>query len=246
MDAPPLPTLDFEPPPSPDFTPEELHKALSKGKTGKSVGGDGVSLELLRATAEQPEGETELLRWVNSILHTGDMPSNWTQSIMVLLPKITRPVRAAQSRPISISSATERAFSRMVLSRCQPLLALRQSWQTSGPHKQTADYLHAIYKMFECEREWNKGISILKIDLSPAFDTVCRAKLLTKLRMKLGETEEYRAWHRLLTDTSTTLCSAWGQSSFATRVGIRQGAVESPQFFACVIEWALEETIDKF
>ena len=46
-DLPPLPA----PPPSPDFSTEEIEVALTKGHKGKSVGQDGISLELLKAIA---------------------------------------------------------------------------------------------------------------------------------------------------------------------------------------------------
>ena len=51
-----IPKLSRNPPRSPDITEEELKTALAQGKTGKSVGRDGVPLELLRKIVELPEG----------------------------------------------------------------------------------------------------------------------------------------------------------------------------------------------
>ena len=57
------------PAPSADFTEDEMLHAVSLRKTGKSVGGDGISLELIRALVEIPEGKSQLLAWFNGLLH---------------------------------------------------------------------------------------------------------------------------------------------------------------------------------
>ena len=234
------------PAPSPDFTEDELREALAKGKSGKSVGKDQVSLELLRAIADLPEGLRALLTWFNSLLHQGELPEEWLQTVMTLLPKVPHPLHPRDTRPISIGSATERVFSRMVLRRCVDRLQPSGSWQCAGPHKQTADYLYTIQRLLECEREWNMGLAVVKVDLAKAFDSVRRDVLLGKLRVALGNCEEFRVWRCLLTGTSCLLSSPWNQTTFETRVGIRQGAVESPLFFACIMEWALAETVQRY
>ena len=45
------------------FTEEELHAALAPGSTGKAVGVDQTSLELLRGICEIPGGTTHLLEF---------------------------------------------------------------------------------------------------------------------------------------------------------------------------------------
>ena len=86
---------------------------------------------------------------------------------------------------------------------------------------------------------------MLKVDFSKAFDSVDRRMLLDRLRQKLGNTEECRVWEGLLTSTNVILSGPWGQSTFESNKGIRQGAVESPMFFAALTEWIMEDTIEK-
>ena len=126
---------------------------------------------------------------------------------MVLLPKLARPVRARDARPISISSATERLFSRMVLQRCKSKLRMTQPGQCAGVHRQTSDYLHSIFRLYESEREWNRGLAVVKVDITRAFDSVRRDKLLQRLLVNLGPTEEFRVWYELFTGTTTILSS---------------------------------------
>ena len=174
------------------------------------------------------------------------MPEEWHRSVMVLLPKVPRPVKAKDTRSIAISSATERLFCRLVLQRCKQHLRHTQPSQCAGPHRQTADYLHSLYRLCESEREWSRGLAVVKVDLARAFDSVRRDKLLNRLHARLGATEEFRVWVHLFSDTSTIFSTTWGQTSFKTSVGIRQGAIESPMFFAFAMDCILAETSERF
>ena len=156
-DLPPLP----EPPPSPDFNTEEIEMALSKGHNGKSVGKDGISLELLKAIAEVPGGKESLASWLSHLLHTGDLPEGWHRSVMVLLPKVAKPLHVRDTRPISTSSSIERLFSRLILRRCRDLHSPKKPWQACGPRRQSLDFLHSIYRLYETERKWQRGLALL-------------------------------------------------------------------------------------
>ena len=240
-----VPDVDSLPPPpaSPDFTEDELLASLGKGKRGKSVGVDGVSLELLQGLCQQSEGRRALLHWFNRLLHGETMPEDWLMSLMVLLPKKDQPQEPKDTRPISMGSATEKLFSRMVLERCKHTLGNGAAWQCSGPHKQSTDYLYVAHRLFETEREWAKGLAVVKLDIARAFDSVSRSKLFERLRARLGWTEECRVWGRLLSGTGCQLQSPWGQSVFSTTRGIRQGAVESLLLFCCVMQWVFESVM---
>ena len=242
---PNLPSLPC-PPSSPDFTREELDSALSAGKGGKSVGIDGVSLELLKLVRQAPNGDFEMLRWFNSLLHDGHLPEDWSKTVMVLLPKTSHPSRIAETRPISIGTATEKIFCRMVLARCASTLAPQKPWQCCGPRRQSLDFLHVAMRLLENEREWGKSLTLLKVDLTKAFDMINRESLLLRLRDKLGNTEEYRVWEGLLMGSLAILQSPWGSSTFEVGRGIRQGAVESPLMFAAIIEWVLQDASNRY
>ena len=160
---------------------------------------------------------------------------------MILLSKIRRAEQVKDTRPIAIGCAAEKVYCRRILERTKNRISLNQPWQCAGARRQTCDFLYTLHKLFEEEREWSKGLCILKIDFWRAFDSVDRNRLLAKLWTLQGDCEEYRTWERLMKGTTFSLRTPWGQSSFASKSGIRQGSVESPAFFGVLMEWVLED-----
>ena len=164
---------------------------------------------------------------------------------MVLLPKTRLPQSARETRPISMRCTAEKVFCHVVLQRCKSHMHLQCSWQCAGEHRQSADYIHTMYKLLESEREWQHGLAVLKIDFAKAFDTVSRDVLLARIYDKLGDSEEFRIWENIMTDTYCILVTTWAQSHFRTDVGIRQGAIESPYLFGLLVEWVIEDVSGK-
>ena len=224
-----FPTRSLSPSVSLDVTEQELAKL----KPNKNVSHDGVSTELMIAVMQQDAGRHALLKWYNSILHSEVIPDDWSQVLMVLIPKVSLPKAVRDTRPISMGCTAEKIFGHLLFpgvlvpSACSPL-SLQKPWQCAGQSRQSADYIHSIYKLMECEREWGASLSVVKIDFARAFDTVSSNALLPRLLTKLGDCEEFRAFENLMGNTSCSLLTAWSQSVFCTDVGIRQGAIETP------------------
>ena len=70
------------------FSMSELQEACARGIRGKSVGTDGIPHELLVYVVQHCEGGPKLLEWFNRILETGIMPDDWSEVVMIILPKI--------------------------------------------------------------------------------------------------------------------------------------------------------------
>ena len=68
-----------------------------------------------------------------------------------------------------------------------------------------------------------------------------RDKLLGNLFTRMGDSEEFRIFECLLTQSYCNLQSPWSTTRFPSQKGIRQGAIESPYLFGLLIEWVIEE-----
>ena len=152
--------------PVPDFSLDELRDAVRLGKSGKSTGPDQVPHELLVALMDDEEGLEALLRWLNAILHSGDLPSEWERVTMILLPKVANPKHPGELRPISLSCSTSKLFSRMLPRRTREAITTGYSGQCAGPSKQATDYVFSLQRMFELCREWRRPAYFLKLDVS--------------------------------------------------------------------------------
>ena len=122
------------------------------------------------------------------------------------------------------------------------MLGPRSPYQCARKHRQTCDYVFAVWRICELSREWGVPLTCVKIDVQKAFDSVLRPRLISKLRARLGDTHEMACCEQLLCDTRALLVTPWGASGFLMETGIKQGAVESPCFFGLLMEEALEET----
>ena len=241
-----------EPNPSPyqgqvlAFTEAELDTALGQMQSGKSVGFDGTSKELLVGLVEVEGGKQHLLEFLSRVLTTQEIPSQWNTPLMVLLPKLSQPLCPRDLRPISMGSGVCKLFSRLLLNRCSRALSFSTHSQCAGPGRQTSDYLFASWRLVELEREWHRGLCAAKLDITKAFDMVSRERVLDKLQERLGDTAEMRCWRGLLQQNQGVLQTPWGTSRVCMQRGIKQGAVESPILFALVAEMCLAEASSRY
>ncbi|CAE7749213.1 pol [Symbiodinium sp. CCMP2456] len=228
------------------FTQEELKAALGSGRKGKAVGVDQTSIELLHGICSTPGGLTHLLEFYNTILCTAQIPSDWNKAIMVVIPKIPFPEKPGDLRPLSMGSAAAKVFSRMLLTRSEPLIALRGPEQCSGKGRQCCDFIFVVARLMQLEQEWKRGACWLKVDLAKAFDRVDRRTLADRLLSRMGMGPEYCCWYNLLRQTDAILQTGWDSTVLRLQDGIKQGALESPAFFSFLAETCLHEAAAKF
>ena len=179
---------------SEDFTVTELEEAVGKAKNGKSVGEDGTSAELFKALIGDEESKKAILKWYNTVLHDGAVPRDWRA-----------PIEPKELRPIALGSAASKIFCRMLLARAEGVIRPAGPAQCAGKGRQTCDYLSAIARTFELEREWKGGAAWYRLDITKAFDSLRRSTFLRKLQSLLGRTEELRYWIRTLQGNTATI-----------------------------------------
>ena len=228
------------------FTVDEVRVAVGEMKAGKSVGVDGTCKELFQGLLEVEGGAVHLAEFFTQVLVTKSVPRDWNHVLLILLAKVPCPRQAKGLRPIALSSGTSKLFARLLLNRCLPKLGANSPAQCARKHRQSADYIFSLWRTLELCREWHVPIACVKVDIRKAFDSVHKGKLISKLRVRLGDSAEMACWERLILDTKATLISPWGHSEFDLFTGIKQGSVESPSFSSLLMEEALEETAAKF
>ena len=223
------------------FHIEELREAIEHTKHGKSVGVDLSSAELLRAMSQNSTTEQAMLEWLERVRSTATAPQAWKTTIMSLLPKVAKPSKPKDLRPISLSSAMSKLYCHMLLTRTRQHILPQGSAQCSHSGRQTADYLFSGIRAFQHESEWRHGAHWLRLDVAKAFDRLRRAKVMQMLADLLPPEmeQEFYCWQDLMTGNYTEVRTPWGVTSIQQTRGVRQGSVESPFLFSICMELAL-------
>ena len=166
--------------------------------------------------------------------------------MVILIQKPGKPKGPLTSvRPIVLLTTLRKTLSLVVLSRIAPKVDEYLSPSQSG-FRRVVGVVRPMYFFgyrWLCAKAQRQRVSIklLGIDLSRAFDTIRRDKLLDILQTFLGESE-MRIIRLLLADTSLEPRLSTGEChAFATSIGTPQGDSLSPVLFTVYLEAALRD-----
>ena len=113
--------LDCSQPPKEALQPilrEEVEIAVASLKKGKSAGVDNIPAELVQAGGETMiDVLTEIC---NRIWRTGEWPTQWTQSLIITLPKKGNLQLCQNYRTISLISHSSKVMLKVILNRLKP------------------------------------------------------------------------------------------------------------------------------
>ena len=86
----------------PRILKREVENAMKKTKNGKAPGPDNITIELLEALEEF--GVDQIIKFLNKIYGTGQMPEDLSKSIFIALPKKAGAIECKLHRTISLMS----------------------------------------------------------------------------------------------------------------------------------------------
>ena len=163
---------------------------------------------------------------------------------LVALPKpnkIKGPV--IHLRPVILLPIIRKVLANLVLTRIQPKVDKYLSHTQSAyrPGRSTADIVWTHRWLAARAQKYDEEIHITGIDLSSAFDTILRQKLLDILETFLDE-DEIRMIRLLLSNTTLEIkMNGVDTAPFESNIGSPQGDGVSGCFFTVYFEFALRE-----
>ncbi|OWZ15846.1 RxLR effector protein [Phytophthora megakarya] len=192
--------------------PTELRRAFHQLKNGHATSPDDIAAELL--------------------------------NLLICLSKPNKPrSNCASLRPISLLNCIPTDLSGVVLRRISGKVATFLSPHQSNfrPGRSTADAVWAHRWIVARTQRYRKVYHLLNIDLSRAFDSIDRAKLVAVLRTFLDD-DEVRLVQLLLADTTLSLRSGLATLNPVTNsLGTAQGDSLSRVLFIVYLEAALRD-----
>ena len=189
---------------------------------------DDIPAEFLKCSAELLSHT--IANIFNDALHHHEL-LDIGKGVLILVQKPGKPTGPLTSlRPIVLLSVLRKTLSLIVLSRIAPKVDEYLSSSQSGFRigRSTADVVFGYRWLCAKAQRHRVTVEFLGIDLSRAFDTIRRDKLLDTLQTFLGESE-LRMIRFLLADTSLQPRLSTGDClAFATTIGTPQGDSLSP------------------
>ena len=231
---------------SPPILKREVEAAIRSLKEGKSPGVDNIPGEILKHGGDvSVEALTALCQkiWENK-----KWPDEWTQSLVIPLPKKGNLRKCQNYRTISLISHPSKIMLRVILNRlksqAEELLSEEQAGFRAG--RSTVEQIFNCRILIEKHIQHQQDLFHNFIDFKKAFDRVWHEGLWHVLRgynidsTIVGVIEELYKH-----SNSAVLLNNQIGSFFQTTVGVRQGCLLSPVLFNIFLERIMQEALEE-
>ena len=223
---------------------DEVADAVRNLKEGKSPGIDNVPAELLKHG-----GETVVsifTKLCQKIWETKQWPKEWTQSLVIPLPKKGNLKQCQNYRTISLISHPSKILLKVILkrlkSKAEELLAEEQAGFRAG--RSTTEQIFNSRLIIEKHLQHQRDLFHNFIDFRKAFDRVWHDGLWWVLRSFNVEEGLVRIMEALYENAeSAVLLNNEIGEFFRTTVGVRQGCLLSPVLFNLFLEKIMRNTL---
>ena len=226
------------------ITLEEMQEALAKCNAGLSAGLDGITYEGLKGLLKL-DSKQRLVQYFNALL-MGDrpIPPSWKVGKIVFLPKVPRPSKPADLRPICLVPTLGRLYSKILMQRIRmaapPYKANQMACRTSV---QVVDGILAAQSTMSLLRHiTGSPAKVAKLDLRAAFDSLSHHAIYRWLTACQPCWEAERLMH-LCFGTQVQVGLAGESRVLEMKQGIMQGSAFTADVFSRVVDWFLGDLL---
>jgi len=195
---------------------------------------EGISSDILKMSFRVIKDE--LLRVINDSLINGICPEGWKTSTIIPIPKIEKPKKASEYRPINILPIYEQIENYL---QSNDIIKEQQSGFRKYHSCETA--IQGVIDDWKLIISEGKMVGVIFLDLKRAFETVDRTRLLGKLD-QYGMRGMVLKWFETYLSNRTQQVRFNNQCSkcIKTEYGVLQGLVLGPLLFTLYINDIVE------
>ncbi len=216
-------------------TEDEVRRALKGVNIRKAAGPDGITGRVLRSCADQLAGLFTSI--FNESLATSVVPTSFKKSIIIPVPKNSKPSCLNDYRPVALTSIVMKVFERLVKSHISTSIpvTLDPLQFAYRSNRSTDDAISHILHSSLTHIDSSNGnyARLLFIDYSSAFNTIVPTKLTNKLT-GLGLNTSLCDWIQdfLTGRPQVVKVGQYTSNSITLNVGAPQGCVLSPLLYS--------------
>lgn len=214
------------------FTATELLNILHSVPWNKAAGASGVSYDLLKAASFGTL--SHVASWFKICFEIGLVPSSWTRSLVVPVPKKGDLNMIKNYRPISLTECFRKLFEHCVNRHI--LKTFPQNHFSQGgfrSHHCVNDMVIGLHQVLSTR----KNMHVAFLDIKAAYDSVDRCILWRRCKDRGFSDELIMILKRLFDHNSAQLVVGGKRSEpFRINDGVLQGSVLSPTLYAIFID----------
>lgn len=212
-----------------------------RGWARSSCGTDGVRVEVVSGFSDHV-----LAALFNIILHRNIHPTAWRSLRTTLVPKGGDLKNPANWRPITIGSAVQRLFHRVLVARLQRMVELSLHQRGFVAVDGTLGNMMVLHEYIRHRTDCRKPYNVVSLDVKKAFDTVSHHSIRRALN-RFGIPRVISEYVMTTFDASTIIRVGDSYTGDVTiRRGVRQGDPLSPLLFNMVMDELLERVTEKY
>lgn len=234
--------------PIPSVTLAELTRAIRLLKSGKAPGPDAITAEMFKAGGQKLL--LLLLKLVNRIVETRDVPEQMEINEIVTLYKKGDRLDCANYRPISLLSHAYKLVMQIIYSRISGSLlsVLPQNQAAYQPGRSTTEQIQTIQQLIEKYNEFNLNAVLCFIDYTKAFDSLHQQKLWDALKQYTDINPAYiNILSKLYESSKARIRTDVGTTRLIDILrGVKQGDLASAILFCIALMVILLITLDDF
>lgn len=166
-----------------DLEDGEIEEAIKEMKDNKAAGADGIPAEFYKNAPKEIIDELKCIFKV--IWKTEKMPQSFRDALIYPIFKKGDPKKAENYRGIAFMNVTAKIFTRILYKRIAKFVeennVLTESQFGFRKAYSTKDAVYTLHGLAKLRKAENKKLYVCFVDLSAAFDTIDRGKLVNKL-----------------------------------------------------------------
>lgn len=220
----------------PPLDTKEVTEVISKLKIEKSPGPDHITNESIKAASTLLS--TPLTYLFNRIIESASIPTQWSETNVILIYKKGAPQDIGNYRPISLLPCLYKIFTTLINRRISVILETVQPVEQAGFRKgfSTIDHIHTLDLLIEKYQEKQKTLHIAFIDYKKAFDTVSHTSIWNTLEEQGVNNNYIQVIKSIYSNSTGRVKLEKIGPSFPIKRGVRQGDPMSPTLFIAVLE----------